>query len=989
MESLLMGGDDSSSGESDDEVPIGATTAASAVTVAVQHQVPPDSVLPTQSPSIPTPDPAGTTTPASTPTSVKVPSPSPPAAPSASSTTNSNSQKSSQADQMARLKSLYSISKSTASSNVSSGAGNSGSGTSTASKISQPPPQQLQQKQQPATQQHKTKVDQQSQPSQHSNQNQRQQQPRTQPQQEIQPTSRSQPQQRQQQAQQFSQSSTQRAQYNQQQQTHHQRQTSQPTQHHQKQQQQQIHRPHISRRGNVHQSHSPSSQSQQHHQAADPFAPTPLSQIKQSNEQHRRTHHQQQVLQRQPTQPSTRMPQLSVGGSSSSGSSRERDIKKQKEKFLMFTRVLIKYLEQKDKRMHQQAKIIIKDCAERNKRQEPGYESVTESMKRRLKELVGDHYWKKANDYLIHFIDQKRRQHAAATSSGGSSGGLSRSSGSGVSSSSHQQQQLRQQQQQHLEQQRRDRQKQQEDRERERHRQHTEQQRLKTEQQSGTAVVQQGVAASSPSDIDLHQDIQDKREEITIQTTKVASGLKSKSKSAPRSTAASTTSLNATTTITAATKSKGGTKKQVRRKSTSGDSSITSSRKGGTGGSNRAATVPVPVKRIVVEEPPREYNELMELIDHAMDYEWPAIGQLLGDKKSDLKLTEEEHLLLYGDLPESSMLAKRKNKKISEKTPLEQGICQKIEEQDDQTNCREVGVRPGWGRSNVLSARAAWARVRLKELTIREQAASNPFPVVADGLLTLSTSTDMSMQDIQKSTAPAAIPTVDASSATKPEIEGSWINEEAAEQDLALTILSGGCQIYLKGVLQKTIQCARQRQNLDGIRLWHQQYTFNKGTSATSFNTNSSLTVSKENKNKNDDKLKKPPLSLRLGCDVSRQVAQSQGNAAMTVKRMEEALERQTGIPLRARELHIDTLQEATSMSDLSWRPLLKEGAEKADCQAKRLFEVFGGKEAKSPPLGRVPKKAKLQVEDLLMGSELSIDGPYHKAYTVSSFISF
>ena len=64
--------------------------------------------------------------------------------------------------------------------------------------------------------------------------------------------------------------------------------------------------------------------------------------------------------------------------------------------------------------MHRQAKVIIKDCAERNKRQEPGYESVTESMKRRLKELVGDYYWKKTNEYLIHFIEQKRRQHAVS-----------------------------------------------------------------------------------------------------------------------------------------------------------------------------------------------------------------------------------------------------------------------------------------------------------------------------------------------------------------------------------------------------------------------------------------------------------------------------------------------------------------------------------------------------------------------------------------------
>ena len=626
---------------------------------------------------------------------------------------------------------------------------------------------------------------------------------------------------------------------------------------------------------------------------------------------------------------------------------------------------------QKDKRMHHQAKIIIKDCAERNKRQEPGYESVTESMKRRLKELVGDHYWKKANDYLIHFIEQKRRQHAAAAAGGSSSGGGSRSSGGSSSSA-------QQQQQQQLDAHKRRRLKEQEDRERLRL-QSLEKERLKKDQAS-----KQRTAVASPL-VAIQQEIQEKREQITMQTAKVPTSSKaSKSKSAARSTAAA---IAANTT--AATKGKGGGTKKAPRRKSAGESSTVTARRGSAAGSKTAAAASAtvaaaPVKRVVVEEPPREYKELMELIDHAVDYDWPSVGQLLG-AKSDLKLTEEEHLLLYGDLPEPSAKTKKRTSisKTSGKTPQGQDVSVKIEGQVDKKVNREV--RPGWGRSNVLSARSAWARVRLRELKIRKRAASNPSPIVAGGLLSLSTSV---ARDQQPSTSAAAIPIVDAAtsatSTTKPEIEGCWVNEETAEQDAALSLLSAGCQIYLKGVLQKTIQCARQRQNLDGIRLWHQQYTFSKGTSTTSSNINSTaLNLSK------DDKSKKPPLSLRLGCDVSRQVAQAQGNAAMTVKRMEEALERQTGIPMRARELNNDTLQEATSMGDLSWRPLLKEGAEKAEYQAKRSFEVFGGKEAKDPPLGRVPKKAKLQVEDLLMGSELSIGGPYHKAYTASSFISF
>ena len=50
--------------------------------------------------------------------------------------------------------------------------------------------------------------------------------------------------------------------------------------------------------------------------------------------------------------------------------------------------------------MHKQARIICLDIYKRNERQEHGYESVTEPMQRRLKELVGDPHWKKAHDYL-------------------------------------------------------------------------------------------------------------------------------------------------------------------------------------------------------------------------------------------------------------------------------------------------------------------------------------------------------------------------------------------------------------------------------------------------------------------------------------------------------------------------------------------------------------------------------------------------------------
>eukprot|EP00532_Pseudo-nitzschia_australis_P009247 CAMPEP_0168165526 /NCGR_PEP_ID=MMETSP0139_2-20121125/1535_1 /TAXON_ID=44445 /ORGANISM="Pseudo-nitzschia australis, Strain 10249 10 AB" /LENGTH=186 /DNA_ID=CAMNT_0008082651 /DNA_START=151 /DNA_END=711 /DNA_ORIENTATION=- len=106
--------------------------------------------------------------------------------------------------------------------------------------------------------------------------------------------------------------------------------------------------------------------------------------------------------------------------SSSSPSDLLLEERRRKQRFLVFARVLMLYLEKNDKDMHADAKLIIKDCAERHNRQEPEYESVTQSMKRRLKELVGDHYWKKAIDYLIQFIEQKRNEHEAGACESGS-----------------------------------------------------------------------------------------------------------------------------------------------------------------------------------------------------------------------------------------------------------------------------------------------------------------------------------------------------------------------------------------------------------------------------------------------------------------------------------------------------------------------------------------------------------------------------------------
>jgi len=82
--------------------------------------------------------------------------------------------------------------------------------------------------------------------------------------------------------------------------------------------------------------------------------------------------------------------------------------KKEKERFLMFSRVLLKYVEHKNPQMHREAKTIIKECVHRNRQGEPGFESVTAAMQSRLKDLVGDHYWNRAK---AHFVDYMKREH--------------------------------------------------------------------------------------------------------------------------------------------------------------------------------------------------------------------------------------------------------------------------------------------------------------------------------------------------------------------------------------------------------------------------------------------------------------------------------------------------------------------------------------------------------------------------------------------------
>lgn len=308
----------------------------------------------------------------------------------------------------------------------------------------------------------------------------------------------------------------------------------------------------------------------------------------------------------------------------------------------------------------------------------------------------------------------------------------------------------------------------------------------------------------------------------------------------------------------------------------------------------------------------------MEQVAHAVDYDWTTAGAIISDQ-TFLTMSEEQKRLMEDSRP---MIATSSGPsalpdEIAEGFPI-----------------------AGWSERNIVSSRVAWARLRLG----RKQPMSLQTSTIdsANGALSSAGSAltlDLSTHSMSTNN---RVPEHVSSSEFSAEIDSVWVNEEQAEEDKVLAVLSEGTEMYIKSVLEKALHCARQRQNLDGIRLWYQQHS--------------------------QVRTSPPELSLRIGCDVKRQIALAEGNAAMICKRMEEALARQSNIPDRDRLLNQETLSKAWSMSDIALMPKLGKAVEASDLSGKRSFEIYGGKDSSEPPLGRVPKQAKLELIDFETG---------------------
>ena len=611
--------------------------------------------------------------------------------------------------------------------------------------------------------------------------------------------------------------------------------------------------------------------------------PTSIREIQAKNNQRMQTHpmknriqqqQQQQQQQRPIPQPQPVMASSQQRQSQSSAqrarypvSQSQQVSKARKEQFLMFTRVLMKYLEQKDVKMHSRAKEVIRECAKKNKDGNPQFASLSASMQAHLKKLVGAAYWKKAEEYLKQYMTQQFVKHQGMPVEDAKKKATVVAKAAASSFIPQQQ---------------------------ERKPPRRDEQVPKPFDQEPPQTNPAPIPTPNP---EPRKDLKNipKREPT-----------KPKKKKADRKPGKKTAKVRPSPTNTK-------TKKTERTK---------------------PPETNTPRTKVVVEPPPKEYSDGTEMLDHVVDYDVKSCAVILGSdskRKAEVSISEEQNKMLYHDFgitkigPRKGLYGGQVNdKEVSKSNP------------SAPTSSLLPSYLKGWDERNIVSSRAAWSKLRLMEeesLSLVEQ------DMLLPSGLGLKPSSQMNVVKVQSND--SVQPVEEATALTKQK-KTDWFNEGKAEEDKALALISEATQQYIKTILEGAMNSANQRLNLDGIRLWHQQHAIKEAQMKAT-----------------TDKPKDPPLHLRLGCDTRRQYSLVQGNAAKTYQRLEEALSRQP-----QKELNTESMYNATSMAELSKIPKLSGAAAKASYNAKRIFEIHGGKESGDPPLGRVPKKARIMIRD-------------------------
>ena len=79
----------------------------------------------------------------------------------------------------------------------------------------------------------------------------------------------------------------------------------------------------------------------------------------------------------------------------------------QKKKFLLFIKILFKYLDKSDPEIRDEAKAIVSDCTRRNRLGDPLYASLMDSIDSRLRGHVGEMHWRRAHMYMQHYAKRE------------------------------------------------------------------------------------------------------------------------------------------------------------------------------------------------------------------------------------------------------------------------------------------------------------------------------------------------------------------------------------------------------------------------------------------------------------------------------------------------------------------------------------------------------------------------------------------------------
>jgi hypothetical protein len=141
-----------------------------------------------------------------------------------------------------------------------------------------------------------------------------------------------------------------------------------------------------------------------------------------------------------------------------------------------------------------------------------------------------------------------------------------------------------------------------------------------------------------------------------------------------------------------------------------------------------------------------------------------------------------------------------------------------------------------------------------------------------------------------------------------------------SKNDPCCILLSAAVQEYMTKAMVRGIESARGRQNLDGLRLWYMQHMSDKP----------------------------PPLGLKLGCDVKRQVARVMGDAAMLTSKMEDQLAKRStgtreGTTTGENQVTAIAIESSGTMVDMAKKPVLSGGGDVARMQANEYYRVWNG----------------------------------------------